>query len=171
MNGGDLHRFLIHRDHFSEDEVRFYMAEIVIAVEQLHKLEIIHRDMKLENILIDSDGHIVIVDYGLSKLLTKESNGRSNSFYGTTEYLAPEVVRNDESGYDVNVDWWSVGVICYELLTGASPFSKDGDQSGAEGTYDRILKSYPPMSEIKHEDAVDLITKLLEKEPSKRLGM
>lgn len=170
VSGGELFTHLYKRDHFTEDEVRIFIAEIVIAIQQLHKLGIIYRDIKLENILLDSDGHIVVTDFGLSKELTKESNGRSYSFCGTMEYMAPEVVRGGNNGHDVSVDWWSVGVLCYELLTGASPFTIDGDPNKQNEISKRILKASPPMPEIIREDANDLITRLLNKEPSKRLG-
>lgn len=89
MSGGELFTHLYKREHFKEHEVRLYIAEIVLAIEQLHKLNIIYRDIKLENILLGADGHIVIADFGLSKELTEESNGRSYSFCGTIEYMAP----------------------------------------------------------------------------------
>lgn len=89
VSGGELFTHLYKREHFSEEEVQIYIAEIVLAIEQLHKLDIIYRDIKLENILLDADGHIVITDFGLSKELTTESNGRSYSFCGTIEYMAP----------------------------------------------------------------------------------
>lgn len=170
MSGGKLFTHLYKRDHFTKDEVRIFIAEIVIAIEQLHNLGIIYRDIKLENILLDSDGHIVITDFGLSKMLTKDSNGRAKSFCGTMEYMAPEVIRNNKRGYGMSVDWWSVGVLCYELLTGASPFTIDGDPNEQNEIFKRILKASPPMPEIICEDASDLITRLLNKEPSKRLG-
>ncbi|XP_055315645.1 ribosomal protein S6 kinase alpha-5-like [Sitodiplosis mosellana] len=170
VSGGELFTHLYKRDHFTEEEVQIFIAEIVIAIEQLHKLGIIYRDIKLENILLDSDGHIVVTDFGLSKELTKESNGRSYSFCGTMEYMAPEVVRGGKNGHDVSVDWWSVGVLCYELLTGASPFTIDGDPNKQNEISKRILKASPPMPEIIREAASDLITRLLNKEPSKRLG-
>lgn len=161
---------LFKREHFNEDEVRIYIAEIVLAIETLHKLRIIYRDIKLENILIDADGHIVITDFGLSKELTDESNGRSYSFCGTIEYMAPEVVRGSKSGHDISVDWWSVGVLCYELLTGASPFTVDGDKNSQSEISKRILKSTPPMLNTIQPKANDFITKLLNKDPAQRLG-
>lgn len=170
VSGGELFTHLYKRDHFNEDEVRIFIAEIVIAIEQLHKLGIIYRDIKLENILLDADGHIVVTDFGLSKELTKESNGRSYSFCGTMEYMAPEVVRGGKTGHDVSVDWWSVGVLCYELLTGASPFTIDGDPNKQNEISKRILRADPPMPDMIREDARDLIKRLLNKDPSKRLG-
>lgn len=170
VSGGELFTHLFKREHFNEDEVRIYIAEIVLAIETLHKLGIIYRDIKLENILLDADGHIVITDFGLSKELTESSNGRSYSFCGTIEYMAPEVVRGSKSGHDISVDWWSVGVLCYELLTGASPFTVDGDQNSQSEISKRILKSTPPMLSSIQPRANDFITKLLNKDPSQRLG-
>lgn len=88
MNGGDLFSHLNKRGLLEKHEVQFLIAEVVLAIEQLHELEIIYRDIKLENILLDSDGHIVVTDFGLSKKLTKKSKGRANSFCGTEEYMA-----------------------------------------------------------------------------------
>ncbi|XP_031625658.1 ribosomal protein S6 kinase alpha-4-like [Contarinia nasturtii] len=172
VSGGELYTHLYKRDHFTEDEVRIFIAEIVIAIEQLHKLGIVYRDIKLENILLDSDGHIVVTDFGLSKQLNKASKGRSYSFCGTLEYMAPEVIRTT-SGYDFGVDWWSVGVLCYELLSGASPFTTDddhGDSNKENKISYRILNVVPPMPNIIHESASDLITQLLNKEATKRIG-
>lgn len=80
---------MYQREHFNESEVRIYIAEIVLAMEQLHKLGIIYRDIKLENILLDADGHIVITDFGLSKELIPGKVERAYSFCGTIEYMAP----------------------------------------------------------------------------------
>lgn len=171
VSGGELFTHLYKREHFEEEEVRIYIAEIVLAIETLHKLRIIYRDIKLENILLDSDGHIVITDFGLSKELTEESNGRSYSFCGTIEYMAPEVVRGGKTGHDINVDWWSVGVLCYELLTGASPFTLDSEQNLQNEISKRILKASPVMPQIIRPKANDFILKLLNKDPAERLGM
>lgn len=170
VSGGELFTHLFQRDRFTEDQVRIFIAEIVLAIEQLHKLGIIYRDIKLENILLDANGHIVVTDFGLSKELTKESNGRSYSFCGTMEYMAPEVVRGGKTGHDVSVDWWSVGVLCYELLTGTSPFTIDGDPNKQAEISNRILRMDPPLLENFQKDAGDLIKRLLNKDPAKRLG-
>lgn len=131
---------------------------------------IIYRDIKLENILLDSNGHIVITDFGLSKELSEEESGRAYSFCGTIEYMAPEVVRGGETGHDIAVDWWSVGVLTYELLTGASPFTKDGENNHQQDISKRILKDPPPFPTRLGHVVKDLISKLLIKDPRKRLG-
>ncbi|KAG6464403.1 hypothetical protein O3G_MSEX014488 [Manduca sexta] len=98
--GGELFTHLYQREHFNEDEVRIYIAEIILALEQLHKLGIIYRDIKLENILLDAEGHIVLTDFGLSKEFCG-GESRAYSFCGTIEYMAPEVVRSGSQGHDI----------------------------------------------------------------------
>lgn len=169
VSGGELFTHLYQREHFNENEVRIYIAEIVLAMEQLHKRRIIYRDIKLENILLDSDGHIVITDFGLSKQLPPGSD-RTHSFCGTIEYMAPEVVKNGPAGHDMSVDWWSVGVLCYELLTGASPFTFEGNENSQSDISQRILKAAPPLPPSLGAEVADFIGKLLNKDPEKRLG-
>nr|KAF6502397.1 ribosomal protein S6 kinase A5 [Molossus molossus] len=93
------------------------------------QLGIIYRDIKLENILLDSNGHVVLTDFGLSKEFVADEAERAYSFCGTIEYMAPDIVRGGDSGHDKAVDWWSLGVLMYELLTGASPFTVDGEKN------------------------------------------
>lgn len=171
VNGGELFTHLYQREHFTETEVRIYIGEIILALEHLHKLGIIYRDIKLENILLDSQGHIVLTDFGLSKeFLPHEKNQRTYSFCGTIEYMAPEVVSGDKTGHDLAVDWWSVGVLTYELLTGASPFTVEGERNTQQEISRRILKSSPPIPEDLSLEVRDFIQKLLVKNPRKRLG-
>uniref|UniRef100_L7M026 non-specific serine/threonine protein kinase n=1 Tax=Rhipicephalus pulchellus TaxID=72859 RepID=L7M026_RHIPC len=169
--GGELFTHLFMREHFTESEVRFYIAEIVLALEHLHKLGIIYRDIKLENILLDSEGHIILTDFGLSKeFLPHEKDQRAFSFCGTIEYMAPEVVRGGSAGHDFSVDWWSVGVLTFELLTGSSPFTVEGERNNQAEISKRILKSQPPIPDRITGDVRDFIQKLLIKDPRKRLG-
>ncbi|KAJ2943175.1 hypothetical protein O0L34_g18887 [Tuta absoluta] len=167
--GGELFTHLYQREHFHESEVRIYIAEIILALEQLHKLGIIYRDIKLENILLDSEGHIVLTDFGLSKEFCGGED-RAYSFCGTIEYMAPEVVRSGSQGHDIAVDWWSVGVLTYELLTGASPFTVEGEKNTQQEITKRIVRcSYPVPTDVS-PDVQDFIKRLLVKDPRRRLG-
>ncbi|XP_017770517.1 PREDICTED: ribosomal protein S6 kinase alpha-5-like [Nicrophorus vespilloides] len=170
--GGELFTHLYQREHFQEDAVRIYIGEIILALEHLHSLGIIYRDIKLENILVDETGHIVLTDFGLSKELprTGDADQRAYSFCGTIEYMAPEVVKGGTQGHDIAVDWWSVGVLTYELLTGASPFTVEGEKNTQQEISRRILKTVPPIPESLSKYAADFISKLLVKDPKKRLG-
>ncbi|XP_077179600.1 ribosomal protein S6 kinase alpha-5 isoform X2 [Paroedura picta] len=170
INGGELFTHLSQRERFTEGEVRIYIGEIVLALEHLHKLGIIYRDIKLENILLDSDGHVVLTDFGLSKEFISDENERAYSFCGTIEYMAPDIVKGGETGHDKAVDWWSLGVLMYELLTGASPFTVDGERNSQTEISRRILKSEPPYPEEMSILAKDVIQRLLTKDPKKRLG-
>ncbi|XP_032678914.1 ribosomal protein S6 kinase alpha-5-like isoform X2 [Odontomachus brunneus] len=173
VNGGELFTHLYLREQFPENEVRIYVGEIILALEHLHKLGIIYRDIKLENILLDREGHIVLTDFGLSKeFLPHERNGnaRAYSFCGTIEYMAPEVVRGGIAGHDIAVDWWSVGVLTYELLTGSSPFTVEGESNSQQEISRRILKTEPPMPDYLSPTVRDFINRLLVKDPRRRLG-
>eukprot|EP00095_Tigriopus_kingsejongensis_P004202 maker-scaffold208_size258758-snap-gene-1.27 protein:Tk04202 transcript:maker-scaffold208_size258758-snap-gene-1.27-mRNA-1 annotation:"ribosomal protein s6 kinase alpha-" len=171
VNGGELFTHLYQREKFTENEVRIYIGEIILALEHLHKNKIIYRDIKLENILLDGEGHIVITDFGLSReFLPEEKEHRAYSFCGTIEYMAPEIVRGGNHGHDVAVDWWSLGVLTYELLTGASPFTVEGDKNTQQDISKRILNAEPLMPEFLSTEVKDFILKLLVKDPRKRLG-
>ncbi|KAH8418193.1 hypothetical protein KR222_000147, partial [Zaprionus bogoriensis] len=169
-NGGELFTHLYHAEHFEESRVRVYIAEVVLALEQLHQLGIIYRDIKLENILLDGDGHIVLSDFGLSKILTAENEYRAHSFCGTLEYMAPEIIRTGPPGHDSAVDWWSVGVLTFELLTGASPFATSDGQSQQSEISRRIQKEQPLIPSSFSPHARDFVLKMLEKNPKRRLG-
>ena len=118
IKGGELYKIFKSKKRLSEEVVRFYAAQICMAVGYLHSKSVIHRDLKLENILVGEDGYLKIIDYGLAKLL----NGTqlAKTFCGTPEYLAPEMVEN--KGHDFSVDWWALGILIYELMIGVTPF-------------------------------------------------
>ena len=136
LPGGDFMNLLIEKDKLTEEEAKFYTAELILAVESIHKLDCIHRDIKPDNILIDKTGHIKLSDFGLAKVSdklyeqnsTKDPNYNPNkrthqklySCVGTAYYVAPEVLI--KKGYSQEIDWWSVGVIFYEMLVGYAPF-------------------------------------------------
>ncbi|CAF1415307.1 unnamed protein product [Rotaria sp. Silwood1] len=171
VNGGELFTHLNKRQHFSEQDAKIYIAELTLALGQLHKLGIIYRDIKLENILLDSDGHIVLADFGLSKeFRPDDADKRTYSFCGTIEYMAPEVVKGGDAGHDFTVDWWSLGVLTFELLTGASPFTVDGDKNTQPEISKRIIKNQPLIPNHISKVAKDFILKLLIKNPKRRLG-
>ncbi|KAI3823225.1 hypothetical protein L1987_04658 [Smallanthus sonchifolius] len=206
--GGDLN--VLRRRQmdgvFSPAVIRFYLAEIVCALEHLHTMGIVYRDLKPENILITNSGHVTLTDFDLSRTLAPKSlkslilssepelikhhrkltrimkmaksarvspmtrrhasfsNGeRSNSFVGTEEYVAPEVVRGD--GHEFAVDWWALGILSYEMLYGTTPFRG----KHRKDTFGRILMM-PVKFTGKPTPLTDLITKLLDKEPTRRLG-
>ncbi|CAF0970742.1 unnamed protein product [Brachionus calyciflorus] len=170
IRGGELFTHLFKRERFNENEVRFYTGEITLALEHLHKLGIIYRDIKLENILLDQDGHICLCDFGLSKEFNIGNNDkRTYSFCGTIEYMAPELIQGDQ-GHGFAVDWWSLGVLTYELLTGASPFTVEGEKNIPADISKRILKSQPPIPRTFTKNTKDFVLKLLIKQPAKRLG-
>lgn len=128
------------------------------------QLGIVYRDIKLENILVDVDGHIVLTDFGLSRELVYE-NERAHSFCGTVEYMAPEILKPTQQGHDSAVDWWSVGVLTFELLTGASPFTADQNEIAR-----RITETEAIIPENLSPEATDFIRRLLVKDPKRRLG-
>uniref|UniRef100_A0A672ICF8 non-specific serine/threonine protein kinase n=1 Tax=Salarias fasciatus TaxID=181472 RepID=A0A672ICF8_SALFA len=163
VSGGEMFTHLYQRDHFSEEAVRIYIGEIILALEHLHKLGIVYRDIKLENILLDSEGHIVLTDFGLSKEFLEEEE-RTYSFCGTIEYMAPEIIRGK------SVDWWSLGILMFELLTGASPFTLEGERNSQSEVSKRILRCDPPFPSMIGSTAQDLLKKLLVKDPHRRLG-
>lgn len=126
MSGGELFWHLQKEGRFNEERAKFYIAELILALQHLHMHDIVYRDLKPENILLDANGHIALCDFGLSKAnLTK--NDTTNTFCGTTEYLAPEVLL-DEAGYTKMVDFWSLGVLVFEMCCGWSPFYAEDTQ-------------------------------------------
>ncbi|PNF30492.1 hypothetical protein B7P43_G10867 [Cryptotermes secundus] len=169
MCGGTLLTHSYSRT-FTEDDVRFYNVEITLALEHLHKLHIIHRDVKLENILLDSQGHAVLSDFGLSKIFLPHKVHRAHSTCGTLSYTAPEVIVKSDAGYDIAVDWWSLGIITYELLIGETPFERQNESLTNEELASRIITTEPDIPDDLSFDAADFISQLLVKDPQKRLG-
>lgn len=115
VNGGELFFHLRKDKRFSEERAKFYAAELFLALEHLHKHNIVYRDLKPENILMDAEGHIKLTDFGLAKVLTNHDD-RTHTFCGTPEYLAPEVLL--QKGHGKPVDWWSFGTTVYEMIVG-----------------------------------------------------
>ncbi|KAI3650631.1 hypothetical protein MP228_004112 [Amoeboaphelidium protococcarum] len=170
ISGGELFFHIGREKRFSEERVRFYAGEIVLALQYLHSKGIVYRDLKLENILIDSEGHVKITDFGL----VKEGIGygdTTSTFCGTPEYLSPEILEDENYGKDV--DWWALGVVLYELLCGRPPFYNGGGGGGGqnmERLFYNILHQtivYPSTLSV---EARDLLSGLLSRDPSTRLG-
>merc|ERR1712232_567772 len=161
--GGELFYHLSRAGRFSESRCRFYASELLLAIEYLHSLNIIYRDLKPENILLDADGHVKLTDFGLSKEGI-EDNFSAKSMCGTPEYLAPEIL--DKKGHGKAVDWYSLGALTYEMLTGLPPYyTKD-----REKLFDRIRRgelSYPTYVTA---NAKDLLQRMLLRNPDQRLG-
>uniref|UniRef100_A0A914WQZ9 Ribosomal protein S6 kinase n=1 Tax=Plectus sambesii TaxID=2011161 RepID=A0A914WQZ9_9BILA len=172
VNGGELFTHLCSRGHFDFESTRFYVAELVIALEALHKQKIVYRDLKLENVMLDGEGHVVLTDFGLSKEFTDPDVElhRANSYCGTIEYMAPEVVQRTAEGYTEVVDWWSLGVMAFELLTGCSPFTVEGAKNSSREIAERILSKKVPFPRNFNPVAKDFVSRLVEKDAKKRLG-
>ena len=162
IQGGELYFHLHQEKNFSEDKTKFYVTEIILALEHLHKNKIIYRDLKPENILIAKDGHIKLTDFGLSKFMYNLETSRAFTICGTPEYLAPEIL--ESNGYNKAVDWWSLGVIFYEMLCGQTPFKckKKLDPNNYKKTVE--------IPSFLSEDAKDLLRTLLTYDPDSRIG-
>ncbi|XP_020393480.1 probable serine/threonine protein kinase IREH1 isoform X2 [Zea mays] len=199
LNGGDLYSLLRNLGCLDEDVVRVYLAEVVLALEYLHSMHIVHRDLKPDNLLIAHDGHIKLTDFGLSKVglinntydlsrpvvsgaslygddepqmnefeqMDHRARRQNRSAVGTPDYLAPEILLG--TGHGCSADWWSVGVILFELIVGIPPFNAEHPQT----IFDNILNCKIPWPHVPEEmsfDAQDLIDKLLTEDPHQRLG-
>ena len=189
LPGGDLMNFFIKKDILTEEEAKFYIAELILSIESIHKLDCIHRDIKPDNILIDKNGHIKLSDFGLAKISEKlyEKNNKNNfinnlneneneekkheknySCVGTAYYVAPEVLT--KKGYGQEIDWWSVGVIFYEMLVGYAPFcSKETSEVCHKILNWKKYLKIPSKVKISRE-AEDLIAKLINNS-NVRLGL
>eukprot|EP00163_Fabomonas_tropica_P025872 TRINITY_DN456_c0_g1_i2.p1 TRINITY_DN456_c0_g1~~TRINITY_DN456_c0_g1_i2.p1 ORF type:complete len:601 (+),score=105.23 TRINITY_DN456_c0_g1_i2:546-2348(+) len=167
LNGGELFYHLSKKRYFSEQLVRFYAAEIVLAISHLHSLGIVYRDLKPENLCLDTDGHVVLTDFGLAKEAVESDDVSSTSFCGTAEYMAPEIL--NRGGHGRAVDWWSLGTLVYEMLTGTPPFS-GGRKRDEKAIQNLILTAKAPIPKKWSPATKDFVRRLLEKDASKRLG-
>ncbi|KAE9553122.1 hypothetical protein FO519_003675 [Halicephalobus sp. NKZ332] len=163
VNGGDL-MFQIQRARkFEEPRARFYAAEVTCALQFLHRHEVIYRDLKLDNILLDAEGHCRLADFGMCKEgITKDN--LTSTFCGTPDYIAPEILQELE--YGVSVDWWALGVLMYEMMAGQPPFEADNEDDLFEAIlHDDVL--YPVWLS---KEAVSILKAFMTKNPLKRLG-
>ncbi|RFU29183.1 hypothetical protein B7463_g7162, partial [Scytalidium lignicola] len=161
VEGGELFSLLRKSQRFPNPVAKFYAAEVTLALEYLHSKQIIYRDLKPENLLLDRHGHLKITDFGFAKRVPDITW----TLCGTPDYLAPEVVSS--KGYNKSVDWWSLGILIFEMLCGFTPFWDGGSPMKI---YENILKGrvkYPPYI---HPDAQDLLQRLITPDLTKRLG-
>lgn len=164
--GGSLYYHLEREGRFEENMVRFFGAEMLLAVRHLHQNGVVYRDLKLENVLLDSRGHIALTDFGLSKEIDPSKGLLAKTFCGTPLYVAPEMVFRRKYGFEV--DWWAFGIIMYELCCGRVPFAS----RTAEKVLWKIVNSTPNFfsKEFFSDDSQSLIENLLRKNPTRRLG-
>uniref|UniRef100_A0A8C1XZZ1 Protein kinase C n=1 Tax=Cyprinus carpio TaxID=7962 RepID=A0A8C1XZZ1_CYPCA len=163
VNGGDL-MFQIQRSRkFDEARSRFYAAEVTSALMFLHQNGVIYRDLKLDNILLDAEGHCKLADFGMCKEGILDGI-TTTTFCGTPDYIAPEILQELE--YGPSVDWWALGVLMYEMMAGQPPFEADNEDDLFESIlHDDVL--YPVWLS---KEAVSILKAFMTKSPSKRLG-
>jgi p70 ribosomal S6 kinase len=162
VNGGQLLGVLRKEVMLSERWVIFYGAETLAAIGALHSAGIIHRDLKPENILLDSEGHVVLTDFGFSKVLAEGE--RTRSFCGTFEYMAPETI--SEASHSFEADYWSLGILLYDLLTGRPPFRGASE----EAMRNKVMTGRIKYPKYLTTQAISLLKRLLQRDVSARLA-
>jgi len=163
VSGGDLLFQIQQARRFDIERARFYAAEITLALLFLHSKGVVYRDLKLDNVMLDGDGHIKVADFGMCKEDYREGN-QCTTFCGTPDYIAPEIIR--EVPYGPSVDWWALGVLLYEMVAGQPPF----DAETEEELFPAILRHEVLFPVWMSKEAVDCTKQLLMKDPSKRLA-
>jgi len=163
LAGGELFMQLQKERMLMEDTAIFYLSQVLLAIEHLHKSGIIYRDLKPENIMLDRQGHVKLTDFGCIKESTNEE--LSFTFCGTVEYMAPEIL-NRSGRHGKEVDWWSFGILIHDMLTGAPPFTGNNRKT----ITDRVLKGKLQLKNYLTPDAKDILKKLLNRNVEKRLG-
>jgi serine/threonine protein kinase len=161
VTGGEMFTFLRRARCFDNERAKLYAAQIVSAFDYLHQRNIIYRDLKPENLLFASNGHVKVTDFGFAKVVPD----KTYTVCGTPEYIAPEIIRSQ--GHSAGADWWALGVLVYEMLAGYPPFYADNPF----GIYEKILSAAPiPFPPHIDKDAKDLIKQLLQHDLTKRFG-
>lgn len=171
VSGGDLMYHMQRQRRLPEEHARFYSAEICLALSFLHEKGIIYRDLKLDNVLLDAEGHIKLTDYGMCKEGLRPGD-TTGTFCGTPNYIAPEILRGED--YDFSVDWWALGVLMFEMLAGRSPFDIVGTENPDQNTEDYLFQvilekpiRIPRSLSVK---AASVLKGFLNKNPVDRLG-
>ncbi|KAL6111511.1 prkcd [Pungitius sinensis] len=164
LNGGDLMFHIQEKGRFELNRTTFYSAEIICGLQFLHTKGIIYRDLKLDNVMLDHEGHIKIADFGMCKENVFGEN-RATTFCGTPDYIAPEILLGQK--YSFSVDWWSFGVLLYEMLIGQSPFHGDDEDE----LFESIRMDTPHYPRWINKEAEDLLERLFERDPTRRLGI
>uniref|UniRef100_A0A673B1Y5 Protein kinase C n=1 Tax=Sphaeramia orbicularis TaxID=375764 RepID=A0A673B1Y5_9TELE len=164
LNGGDLMFHIQDKGRFDLNRATFYAAEIIVGLQFLHSKGIIYRDLKLDNVMLDKDGHIKIADFGMCKE-NVFGEARATTFCGTPDYIAPEILLGQK--YTFSVDWWSFGVLVYEMLIGQSPFQGDDEDE----LFESIRSDTPHYPRWITKESKNLIELLFERDPSRRLGV
>lgn len=159
--GGEVFTHLRRAGRFTNEVAKIYIAEVITAIEYMHSLNIIYRDLKPENLLLDQQGHIKLTDFGFAKKV----EDRTFTLCGTPEYLAPEIIQN--KGHGKAVDWWAIGILLFEMLAGYPPFFDDHPF----GIYEKILACKIVFPNHFDSNAKDLIKKLLNLDRTRRLGV
>lgn len=162
--GGDLGKIISQERRFTEDRARLYIAEILLALQDLHKRDIIYRDLKPDNVVLDDDGHALLTDFGLSKEGVLEVNKGAKSFCGSIAYLAPEMLRR--VGHGKSVDWYLLGVLLYEMLVGTPPYFS----GNKEELFYNIINGPLKLPRSISAEAKNLMVSLLNRNPTRRLG-
>ncbi|XP_069495028.1 protein kinase C eta type [Ambystoma mexicanum] len=163
VNGGDLMFHIQKSRRFDEARARFYAAEITLALMFLHEKGIIYRDLKLDNVLLDSDGHCKLADFGMCKEGIHDGK-TTTTFCGTPDYIAPEILK--EMQYGATVDWWAMGVLLFEMLCGHAPFEAENE----DDLFEAILNDDVAYPAWLPQDATGILKAFMNKNPSKRLG-
>lgn len=158
--GGDLFTLLKAENRFSLDKSQFYIAQVIYALEYLHSKNIVYRNLKPENILINKNGYIKLTDFELMKKI----EDRTYTLCGTPGYMAPEIILN--KGYGLGVDWWAVGILLYEMICGVDPFADDSPMK----IYENILEGKIKFTSDFDDNSKSLIKHLVERDISKRYG-